>query len=61
MSDSWVESNTRLRLSVGKDKANEIMLEAILDPTNVEKKLINISDTGVVEQHTLNAEGKKIK
>ncbi|MED4401591.1 hypothetical protein [Metabacillus fastidiosus] len=50
MSEKWIESNERLIKTVGKDKADEIMMEKLLDPKNVGEKLIRIDKNSNIKE-----------
>ena len=46
MSDNWIEK--RLVDAVGEEMADDIILEMMLNPDNVQKQLVNISADGNV-------------
>ncbi|KAB7705326.1 transposase [Bacillus aerolatus] len=58
MSDNWVEGSERLDTAVSKEVADEIRMEAILNPENVQKVLIKIDKNGSVSRHALDDAGK---
>lgn len=55
MSDTWVDRSNRLDDALGKKKADEIRLEMMLDPDNVQKSLINIDTDGKIKEKNLGA------
>lgn len=55
MSDIWIDN--RLDDAVGKVKADEIRLESVLNPENVQTNLVNISKDGSVTNHLLDSYG----
>ena len=58
MSDDWIEggkSTPRLELSVGKDVADDILLEGY------DRVLVTINKDGKITTHKLDSNGKKIK
>ena len=59
MCSNWIDN--RLDDAVGKTKADEIRLEMLLNPENVESHLVNISKNGEVTRSLLDATGNVIK
>lgn len=55
MSEKWIDN--RLDVSVGKEKADEIRLEKILQPDNVGSYISHIDEKGNVTYDRLNEEG----
>ncbi|WP_213422537.1 T7SS effector LXG polymorphic toxin [Bhargavaea massiliensis] len=48
MSDKWVSSKDRLRNAVGKNTAREIEFEKLINPSNVQKRLVRIKKDGEI-------------
>ncbi|WP_106496314.1 T7SS effector LXG polymorphic toxin [Lentibacillus sp. Marseille-P4043] len=61
MSDQWVDGNKRLEKSVGKNLADKIILEEMLNAKNVEKVLIRTTIDGNVKKFTVDDNGRIIK
>lgn len=59
MSDAWIDN--RLDDAVGKAKADDIRLESVLSPENVQRQLVNISRDGSVTSHLLDNFGNIIE
>lgn len=58
MSDKWIDSRNRLDNSVGKLKADDIRMEQILNPENVENLLVKVDKDGKVISHVVDQDGK---
>uniref|UniRef100_UPI000686F0E4 hypothetical protein n=1 Tax=Paucisalibacillus globulus TaxID=351095 RepID=UPI000686F0E4 len=50
MSDEWIDSRNRLDNAVGREKADEIRMELLLNPDNVESILVKVDVHGDVRQ-----------
>lgn len=58
MSDEWVDSRNRLDKAVGQEKADEIRMELLLNPENIESILVKIGEDGKVSQLIIDEFGK---
>src|SRR5699024_9578947 len=61
MSDEWIDNRNRLVNAVGKDKADEIILDSYLNSNNVEKSLIRVNKNGEIKKSTVNNQGYLIE
>ncbi|WP_427137306.1 cytosolic protein [Psychrobacillus psychrodurans] len=61
MSDEWVDSKNRLDNALGREKADEIRMELLLNPENIESVLVKVGKDGEVSQLILDEFGKKKK
>ena len=59
MSDSWVDK--RLDESVGKDKADDIRMEALLNPDNVGKYIVRVDSDGNVSYDKIDSEANIVE
>lgn len=59
MSDEWVDSRNRLDNALGREKADEIRMELLLNPENIESVLVKVGKDGEVSQLILDEFGKK--
>lgn len=57
-SDEWIDSRNRLEKAVGREKADEIRMELLLNPDNIESILIKIGEDGNVSQLLIDELGK---
>ena len=55
--DDWIEE--RLDGAIGKEMADEVRLEALLNPNNVEKDLIRVKEDGGTLKQTIDKNGHK--
>lgn len=59
MSSNWIDN--RLDNAVGKEMADNIRMESILNPDNVQNQLIHITPEGAINKTVLDGYAKKIK
>ncbi len=59
MSDNWIDK--RLVDAVGEEMADDIILEMMLNPDNVQKQLVNISTDGNVTTKILDEYANVVK
>ena len=59
MSSNWIDN--RLDKAVGKEMADKIRMESILNPDNVQSQLINVTPEGAINKWILDEYAKKIK
>ncbi|TQR19178.1 T7SS effector LXG polymorphic toxin [Psychrobacillus vulpis] len=58
MSEEWVDSRNRLDKALGREKADEIRMELLLNPENIESVLVKVGKDGEVSQLILDEFGK---
>lgn len=58
MSDDWIEGSHRLDKAVGEEAAEQIRDEILLNPNNMQKVLINVSESGSIASKSLNSKGE---
>src|SRR5699024_10357508 len=61
MSDEWLKTRRRLENAVGQTKADEIQMEILLNPNNVEKHLIKVEGNGNIVKSKLSTHGYRMK
>src|SRR5699024_9694970 len=61
MSDEWLKTRRRLENAVGQTKADEIQMEILLNPNNVEKQLIKVEGNGNIVNSKLSTHGYRMK
>lgn len=59
MSSNWIDN--RLDNAVGKEMADKIRMESILNPDNVQSQLIHVTPEGDINKSVLDKSARKIK
>ncbi|MBC2175195.1 cytosolic protein [Listeria booriae] len=61
MSEDWILGGSRLEDAVGRDVAEQIIDEMVLNPENVQNLLVHIDKAGNVTESILDSFGKVVK